>query len=70
MATPQQKAVCVLRFAKSESVIIVQREFRKQFQSDPQCKTNILHWYRQFQEQFKMVALFVEDSVLILHSQR
>jgi hypothetical protein len=50
MATPQQKAFCVLRFAKSESVIIVQREFRKQFQSNPPGKTNILQWYRQFQE--------------------
>jgi hypothetical protein len=39
MATPQQKAFCVLRFAKSESVSIVQREFRKQFQNDPPCTT-------------------------------
>jgi hypothetical protein len=35
---------------KSESVIIVQREFRKQFQSDPPCKTNILRWYRQLHD--------------------
>jgi hypothetical protein len=27
-----------MRFAKSESVITVQRDFRKQFQSDPPCK--------------------------------
>jgi hypothetical protein len=46
MATPQQKAFCVPRFAKSESVIIVQ-----QFQNDPPCKINILRWYRQFQEE-------------------
>jgi hypothetical protein len=50
MATPQQKAFCVLRSAKSESVIILQSEFRKQFQSDPPCKIKILRWYRQFQE--------------------
>jgi hypothetical protein len=50
MTTPQQKAFCVLRFVKSESVIIVQREFRKQFQSGSPCKTNILRWYRKLQE--------------------
>jgi hypothetical protein len=49
MATPQQKAFCVLRLAKSESAIIMQREFRKLFQSDPPSKTNIYRWYRQFQ---------------------
>jgi hypothetical protein len=29
MATPQQKAFCVLRFDKRESAITVQRDFRK-----------------------------------------
>jgi hypothetical protein len=34
MATPEQKAFCVLQFAKHESVVSVQRAFRRQFQSD------------------------------------
>jgi hypothetical protein len=34
----------------------VQREFRKQFQSDPPCKANIFRWYRQFQNRL-MAAL-------------
>jgi hypothetical protein len=50
MATPQQKAFCVLRFSKSESVIFVQRDFREQFQSDPPCNTNILRWHRECQD--------------------
>jgi hypothetical protein len=50
MATPQQKAFYVLRFANSESAITLQLEFCKQFQNDPSYKTNILRWYRQFQE--------------------
>jgi hypothetical protein len=40
MATLQQQAFCVLRFAKLESVVVVQREFRKQLQRDPPNKTN------------------------------
>jgi hypothetical protein len=38
MATPEQKAFCVLQFAKHESV---QRAFRQQFQSDPQSYSSI-----------------------------
>ncbi|CAI6369703.1 unnamed protein product [Macrosiphum euphorbiae] len=31
MATPQQKAFCVLRFNKCESAITVQRDFRRTY---------------------------------------
>jgi hypothetical protein len=34
MATLKQKAFCMLQFAKHESVVSVQRVFRRQFQSD------------------------------------
>ena len=34
MATPEQKAFCVLQFVKHESVVSVQRAFRGQFNSD------------------------------------
>jgi len=35
MATPEQKAFCVLHFVKHESVVSVQWAFRRQFSSDP-----------------------------------
>ena len=35
MATPEQKAFCVLQFVKNESFVSVQRAFRWQFNSDP-----------------------------------
>jgi hypothetical protein len=34
-ATPQRKSFCVLQFAKSQSVITMQREFRRKFKNDP-----------------------------------
>jgi hypothetical protein len=49
MATPEQKAFCVLQFAKHESVASVLRAFRRQFQSDPQSANSIRRWYQQFQ---------------------
>ena len=48
--TARQKAKCVLRFAKLESVTSVQRRFRK----TPNYKS-IMLWYRTFEETgFKM----------------
>jgi len=49
MATPEQKAFCVLRFVKHESVVSVQRAFRWQFNSDPPSPNSIRRWYQQFQ---------------------
>ena len=49
MATPEQKASCVLQFVKHESVVSVQRAFRRQFNSDPPSANSIRHWYQQFQ---------------------
>jgi hypothetical protein len=48
MATPQQKAFYVLQFVKHESVVSVQRAFRRQFNSDPPSNS-IRRWYQQFQ---------------------
>ncbi|PNF29624.1 hypothetical protein B7P43_G16676 [Cryptotermes secundus] len=45
MASPQQKAFCVLEFAKTNSVFTVQR-----FGIDLPCPKNIRRWFRQFQE--------------------
>jgi hypothetical protein len=47
MATPEQKAFCVLQFAKYESVVSVQRAFRRQFQSDSPSANGIRRWYQQ-----------------------
>ena len=50
MASQQEKALCVLRFEVSRSVITVQREFRARFRKDAPCRNNISRWYRQFVE--------------------
>ncbi|PNF43528.1 hypothetical protein B7P43_G03919 [Cryptotermes secundus] len=50
MASPQQKAFCILEFAKTNSVVTVQRAFRRRFGSNPPCPKNIRRWFRQFQE--------------------
>ncbi|PNF43566.1 hypothetical protein B7P43_G03926 [Cryptotermes secundus] len=50
MASPQQKAFWVLEFAKTNSVVTVQRAFRRRFGSNPPCPKNIRRWFRQFQE--------------------
>ena len=49
MATPEQKAFCVLQFVKHESVVSVQRAFRRQFNSVPPSPNFIRRWYQQFQ---------------------
>ncbi|PNF27273.1 hypothetical protein B7P43_G05161 [Cryptotermes secundus] len=50
MAGPQQKAFCVLEFAKTNSVVMVQCSFRRRFGINPPCPKNIRRWFRQFQE--------------------
>jgi hypothetical protein len=39
----------VLQFAKYESVVSLQRAFRRQFQIDPPSANSIRRWYQQFQ---------------------
>ena len=50
MASQKEKALSVLRFEVSRSVITVQREFRARFRKDAPCRNNITRWYRQFVE--------------------
>ena len=50
MASQQEKALCVLRFEVSRSVITVQREYRARFRKDAPHRSNIIRWYRQFVE--------------------
>ena len=49
MATREQKAFCVLQFAKTEPVITVQRALRIKFHCNPPTD-NIRRWYHQFED--------------------
>jgi hypothetical protein len=42
MATPQQKAFCFMQFAKTNSVIMVQQQFRTHFGIHPPVRCNKL----------------------------
>lgn len=46
----EQKAFCVLQFARTESVVSVQRAFRTKFGCDPPSDNNIRRWYHQFED--------------------
>ena len=49
MATPEQKAFCVMHFVKHESVVSAQQALRPQSNSDPPSHNSIRRWYKQFQ---------------------
>ena len=48
--TKQQKAFCAVEYAKTMSVITVQRNFRRQFEVDPPDKKSIKRWHTQLME--------------------
>ena len=50
MATREQKAFCVLQFAKTESVIRVQHAFRIKFHCNSPSDNSIRRWYHQFED--------------------
>lgn len=50
MASPVQKAFCVLEFNKCHSVITVQRRFRQRYNQEPPNANNIRRWHRMFEE--------------------
>jgi hypothetical protein len=50
MATVQKKAICVLWFFETKSVIKLQRSYRKQYGKDPPSDNAIRRWLKQFQE--------------------
>ena len=50
MVTPQQKAFCVIEFAKSNSVIMVQRAFRKEFKTKPPSSKTVRRWCKKFKD--------------------
>jgi hypothetical protein len=50
MATVQEKAMCVLWFFETKSVIKMQRRYRTQHGKDPPSGNAIRRWLKQFQE--------------------
>ncbi|GBL87293.1 hypothetical protein AVEN_270553-1 [Araneus ventricosus] len=50
MATVQEKAMCVLWFSETKSVITTQRRFRTTYKKDPPSDNSIRCWLIQFQE--------------------
>jgi hypothetical protein len=50
MATVQEKAVYVLWFYETKSVIKTQRRYRTQYGKDPPSDNAIRRWLKQFQE--------------------
>ncbi|GBM35050.1 hypothetical protein AVEN_203217-1 [Araneus ventricosus] len=50
MTTVQEKAMCVLRFFETKSVITTQRRFRTTYKKDPPSDNSIRRWLTQFQE--------------------
>lgn len=48
--TGEEKAFCVLEFAKSESVVSVQRAFRNKYRKQGPSDKTIHVWYRKFKE--------------------
>ncbi|GBL72709.1 hypothetical protein AVEN_127946-1 [Araneus ventricosus] len=50
MATVQEKAMCVLWFFETKSVITTQRRFRTTYKKDPPSDNAIRRWLTQFQE--------------------
>jgi hypothetical protein len=49
MATRAEKAFCVLEYARTQSIVTVQRRFRNKFENDPPVKNSIKQWYEKFQ---------------------
>ena len=48
--TSQQCGWCVLEFHKTNSVVTVQRAFKRKFNVDPPTNKSILKWHRNFIE--------------------
>jgi hypothetical protein len=49
MATRAEKAFCVHEYARTQSIVTVQRCFRTKFGKDPPVKNSIKQWYEKLQ---------------------
>ncbi|PSN57514.1 hypothetical protein C0J52_01620 [Blattella germanica] len=50
MATSEEKAFCGLQFAKTESVVTVQRAFRTKLGCDPPSDNDFRRWCHQYED--------------------
>ena len=50
VATEVEKAFCVLKLAKTNSVTLVQRHFRRRYGKPPPTRQSIYDWSKKFQE--------------------
>jgi hypothetical protein len=50
MATQLDRSWCVLQLRKKESVTIVQRAFRTQFQMEPTSRVSTYAWYKKIEQ--------------------
>jgi hypothetical protein len=48
MVTRAEKAFYVLEYARTQSIVTVQRRFRSKFGKDPPVKNSIKQWYEKF----------------------
>ena len=48
--TANKKAFCVLEFAKTESIVTVQRRFQTMYRTEPPTDKTIREWYMKFQQ--------------------
>ena len=48
MATPEEKAQCVLWFIETKSDLQTQRNFRTKYERDPPSRPSIRAWHKKF----------------------
>jgi hypothetical protein len=48
--TGDKKAFCVLQFAKTESVVTLQRRSRAKYHTEPSTDKTIREWYEKFEQ--------------------
>jgi hypothetical protein len=46
----EQKAFCVLQFAKTQSIVTVQSGFQTKYRTEPPTDKPVRDWYRKFEE--------------------
>jgi hypothetical protein len=66
MATVQEKAMCVLLFFETKSIIKTQRRYRTQYGKDPASDNAIWRWLKQFQETGSVLWREIEYRLDIL----
>jgi hypothetical protein len=44
----REKTICVLEYARTESIVTVQRRFRTKFGKDPPVRNGTKQWYERF----------------------